>query len=144
MPEPVRITVALAVPLDELRFSASRSSGPGGQHVNKTDTRVELRWHVAGSRVLTDAQRARLLDRLAGRINREGELVMTCSTERSQHRNRDLLLQRFAAVVRGALARRRPRRLTAPPAAATERRLSTKRRRSTVKRERRGGPGDEE
>jgi len=144
MPEPVHINATVAVPLEELRFSASRSSGPGGQHVNKTDTRVELRWSVAASPSLTDAQRARVLSRLANRINREGELVMTCSTERSQRRNRDLLIGRFATLLRAALARRRVRRPTAPSPGAAERRLAGKRRRSTVKKERtRPEPGED-
>ena len=144
MAEPIRVNASLSVPLDELRFAASRSSGPGGQHVNKTDTRVELRWRLADSRALTDAQRARLLDRLAGRINRDGELVMTCSTERSQRRNRDLVLARFAAVVRAALARQRPRRPTAPSPGSAQRRLDQKKRRSAVKRTRVRGGADED
>ncbi len=142
MPGTVRITATVAVPLEELRFSASRASGPGGQHVNKTDTRVELRWDAGASAALSEAQRARVMEKLAGRINRRGELVMSCATERSQRRNHDLLLERFAALLRSALARRRPRRPTAPPAAAADRRLEGKRRRATVKRTR-ARPGSE-
>jgi ribosome-associated protein len=143
MSEAVRVTATVVIPIAELRFAASRSSGPGGQHVNKTDTRVELRWDVGASAALTEAQRARIAERLAGRINRRGELVMTCSIERSQHRNRELLVERFTAVLREALARRRPRRPTAPTKGAAERRLEGKHLRSSVKR-RRERPGGEE
>jgi ribosome-associated protein len=110
--------------------------------VNKTSTRVTLRWCPAASTALSEAQRARLLERLAGRLTREGELVVHAGAERSRARNRALARTRLAELVRAALAVRRPRRPTAPTAGARERRLAAKRRRSARKRERRS-PGDE-
>ncbi len=141
--EAVTINAALAIPLDEIRLRASRASGPGGQHVNTADTRVELRWDIEASRALTAAQRDRLRERLASRINRHGELVMTCAAERSQHRNREIVLARLAALLRAALARRPPRRRTQPTAAARARRREQKQRRARVKRDRAQTPGDD-
>ena len=133
----------LAIPGSELREQASRSGGPGGQRVNKVSTRVTLRWSVATSSALTEAQRARLAGRLAAKLTRDGELVVHAGGERSRARNRALARERLAALVRGALAVRRPRRPTAPSAGGRERRLAAKRRRSERKRERRPGASDE-
>ncbi len=140
----VRVNARLEIPWSELSFAASRASGPGGQHVNTTDSRIELRWRPAGSAALSGEQRERLLARLGGRLNRRGELVLACAQERSQHRNREIVLERFAALLRQALAVRRPRRPTAPSASSRERRLDAKRRRAAVKRRRTGGPGAED
>ena len=139
----LRVAPDLAVPLEELRWRASRASGPGGQHVNTTDSRVELRWDLERSPSLAPAQRERLRARLGRRVNRQGELVLTCATERSQHRNRRLLLARFAALLRAALARPRARVASAPSAASRERRLRQKRARADRKRDR-GRPESEE
>ncbi len=137
----VRIGLGLVVPLAELRFRASRAAGPGGQHVNTTDSRVELRWDLARSPSVTPEQRERLRARLGRRVNRDGELVMTCGLERSQRRNRELLLERFARVLAAALARPRARVATGPTAASRERRLRAKRNRAGRKRNR-GRPDD--
>ena len=126
----------LAIPGAELVEQASRAGGPGGQHVNKANTRVTLRWNVAASAALSDPQRARLLARLAGRLTRAGELVVHASDARSRARNRESARERLAALVRAGLAQRRPRRATAPTAGSRERRLSAKRRRAARKRER--------
>lgn len=120
----------------ELEFTFSRSGGPGGQHVNRTESRVTLSFDVAGSPSLDDATRARLLGRLATRINKNGVLRMHCQVHRSQAANRAELVERFVEVVRGALKRRKRRRATRPGQAAVERRLEAKSRRAAVKRTR--------
>jgi ribosome-associated protein len=111
--------------------------------VNKASTRVTLRWSVAASAVLSEAQRARLLARLAARLTREGEIVVHASDERSRARNRALARERLAALVCAALAVRRPRRPTAPTAGSRARRLALKRRRAARKRERSARRDDE-
>jgi ribosome-associated protein len=126
----------LVIPGAELRESASRSGGPGGQHVNKTATRVTLRWSVAESAALDDARRQRLLRRLAGRLTRGGELVVHARRFRLRSRNRELARERLAELVREALAVRRRRVPTRPSAASRSRRLEEKRRRSAAKRTR--------
>lgn len=136
MSNSVEITPRLVIPLQELRFAATRSSGPGGQHVNTADTRVELRWNVGNSGVLTSAQKTRLTRVLARRLNRRGELVLTCGTRRSQRRNKQELLERLAKLVRRALARPRRRIATAPSSQVRERRLQDKQRRAKIKRSR--------
>lgn len=133
----------LTIPAGELRETASRAGGPGGQHVNKASTRVTLRWAVAESAALSEAQRARLALRLAGRLSRDGELAVHASDERSRARNRTLARERLAELVRTALAVRRPRRATAPTRGSRERRLAQKRRRAVNKRAR-GAPRGEE
>ena len=133
----VRVNGRLTIPAAELTYRASRSGGPGGQHVNTSSTRVELVWDVGASGVLTEEQRARLLDKLAGRISGEGLLSLAGSSSRSQHRNRQEVTERFTEVVRSALEVPKPRRKTKPPRAAAERRLRQKKRRSEAKKLRR-------
>ena len=134
----------LAIPASELRESASRASGPGGQHVNKSNTRVTLRWRVAESAALSDAQRQRLLERLAGRMTRSGDLVVHAATRRSRARNRALARERLAQLVRHALRTRAPRVPTRPGARAAARALEAKRRRGATKQSRRRVRRDEE
>lgn len=133
------VTETLTIPAVELGWRFSRSSGPGGQGVNTSDSRVELLWDAAGSPTLTDAQRDRALERLAAR-SVDGVVVVVASEYRSQRRNRDAARDRLAALIRQAVApppkRRRP---TRPSAAARRRRLEDKRRRSEIKRLRRAG-----
>jgi ribosome-associated protein len=125
------------IPERELRWRFSRSSGPGGQGVNTTDSRVELIFDVAASAALTDQQRARVLQRLANRLV-DGVLTVVASEYRSQLRNRDAARARLAALLRAALAPDPPtRRPTRPSRAARERRLADKRRRMLIKRLRR-------
>ena len=140
----VRVTPALTVPLAELEFRATTGGGPGGQHVNRSATRVALRWNIAGSPSLSDDQRVLLLDRLAHRLDRHGRLRLVSGARRSQTMNRDDVLKRFVNVVASALSVRKPRRATKPTKAAIERRLEEKRRRGEQKRRRRPvDPGDE-
>ncbi len=134
MSDDIVITLHLTIPLHEIHFSATRASGPGGQHVNTTDTRVELRWNVQQSAVLSEQQRKRIQEALSTRINRRGELVISSGTRRSQHRNRQEVVTRFAALLRRALAPRKRRRRTERPAVAHEERLRQKRRRAEIKR----------
>jgi ribosome-associated protein len=127
----------VAVPRSELEYRASRSSGPGGQHVNTASTRIELLWNLEDSRVLSDEQRARLRTRLASRLDSMGNVRVVASTRRSQQQNKQAAEERLAALVRHALHVPKRRRPTKRPKAANERRLSQKKRRAEVKRERR-------
>src|SRR6056297_3371708 len=134
LPDGVRIPEA------ELELRASRSSGPGGQSVNTTDSKVELRWDVAGSAALSADQRARVLERLASRLTQDGVLILTGSEHKSQHRNREAVLARFRAIVGEALQPPRQRRRTRPTRGSKERRLEHKKRRGELKRLRRNPP----
>jgi ribosome-associated protein len=130
-PESIRVQRGLAIPLAEIRLRTSRSSGPGGQHAQKTETRVEATFDVEASSTLTAAQKRRIRTK-AGPV-----LRAVAQDERSQWRNRELALERLAAAVRDALRTERLRRPTTPTAASRERRLSEKRARSRTKRLRR-------
>lgn len=136
MDRPLDVRPDLRIPEDELHESASRSSGPGGQHVNKTETRVTLRWSVRDSRALREDQRARLLSQLAGRLTQRGHLVVHAQRTRSRARNRELARERLAELVRDALHAPAERVATRPSRAQRARRLDVKRRRSAVKRTR--------
>lgn len=127
----------LAIPLSELRFRYARSGGPGGQHVQRTETKVELLFDVARSPSLSEEQRQILLARLASRIDSEGVLHLTSQAGRSQAENRAEVIGRFQRLVAAALQPRKLRRPTKPSAAARERRLAHKRRRSQIKHMRR-------
>jgi ribosome-associated protein len=127
---------SLSIPRNELDVRVSRSSGAGGQHVNKTSSRVEIFWNIPGSRALTDEQRARLLDKLSSRLTTEGSIRVVASDMRSQSRNRDLAEERLAELVRRALAVPRKRKPTKPTRAAKEARLESKKLHSNKKRTR--------
>ena len=137
------ISPTLRLPLSELEFRASRSGGPGGQHVNTSSTRVEVWWDVAASPTLTDEQRARLLAKLESRLDSAGRLRLVSSSSRSQLRNREEVTERLRDVVARALEVPKPRKRTKPSRAARAARLESKRRRSAVKRERRQPPVDD-
>ncbi len=142
--EDLKVSDDLVIDAAELREAATRSGGPGGQHVNKTSTRVTVRWNVEGSACLTPSQRERLLDRLAARVTRTGDLVVHADTSRSQLRNREDARTRIAEIVRAALEVQAPRRPTAPSRASRRRRTDEKTRRGAVKRSRRGVSSDDE
>ena len=127
----------------ELEYRATRSGGPGGQHVNTSSTRVEVWWDVAGSRALSEAQRARLLLALAPRLDGSGRLRLVSSGSRSQLRNREEVTERLLKIVARALVVPKPRRRTKPGPAARAARLEAKRRRSERKRERRRPTSDD-
>jgi ribosome-associated protein len=132
--EPLDVRGDLRIPADEIHETASRSSGPGGQHVNKTETRVTLRWNLAESRVLGEERRRRLLARLAGRLTNRGQLVVHAQRFRSRARNRALARERMAELVRDALRQQTPRVATRPSRSQRQRRLDGKRKRSLLKR----------
>jgi ribosome-associated protein len=133
----LEITPALLLPLSELDYRASRSGGPGGQHVNTSSTRIELWWDIGASPTVTNEQRARLLTRLASRLDGEGRLRIVASESRSQLRNREAATERLREIVAAALAVAKPRKRTKPSRAAKAARLESKRRRSATKRDRR-------
>ena len=127
----------LTIPRAELLYRASRSGGPGGQHVNTSSTRIELMWDFANSRALDDASRARIAEKLAGRLDAEGRVRVVASDHRSQQQNRDAADERLAQLVRRALLVPKPRKKTKPSRAAKENRLAEKRHRAERKRRRR-------
>jgi ribosome-associated protein len=129
--ESIQVTPRVAIPLDEIELRYSRSSGPGGQHAQKTETRVEAVFDVEASAALTAAQKQRLRAR-AGNV-----LRAVAQDERSRLRNRELALERLAAAIRAGISVQRKRRPTKPTEAARERRLEGKKRRAKVKRLRR-------
>jgi ribosome-associated protein len=125
---------------EELRFAYSRSSGPGGQHVNRVETRVTLLFDLAGSPSLSDEQKRRVRRRLATRINKEGVLRVVSQRHRTREANRRAAIGRFEELLAEAVRPPRPRRKTRVPAATKRRRVEAKRRRGEVKRSR-GRPG---
>jgi ribosome-associated protein len=131
----IRVTRSVAIPRSEIELRFSRSSGPGGQHAQKSDTRVDARFDVLASTALTDGQKRRVVAR-AGSV-----LRAVAQDERSQWRNRELAIERLVESLREALRVERRRVATKPSAQARERRLEDKRRRSQLKRQRR--PPDE-
>jgi ribosome-associated protein len=129
--ESIRVTRTVSIPRGEIELRFSRSSGPGGQHAQKSDTRVEAIFDVEASSALSEAQKRRV-------VSRVGPVVRAVAQdERSQWRNRELALERVAEALREALRVQRPRRATRPSKAAVERRLEQKRRRAETKRRRR-------
>lgn len=139
----IAINPGLSIPMDELVFRFSRSSGPGGQHVQRSDTRVELLFDVANSPSLSAAQRALILARLGNQIDGEGVLRVVSSSTRSQLENRLETIRRFQALLSSALRQRKRRVATKPSAAAREARLTEKRVRSRHKESRRRVTGEE-
>jgi len=132
--QPLVVTRSVVVPAHELQWRFSRASGPGGQGVNTTDSRVELSLDIAASTAFSPMMRNRALDRLANRLV-DGVLTVTASEHRSQLRNRQAALARLAETLRAAVAPpAAPRRPTKPSKAAQERRLAAKRRRGEIKR----------
>ncbi len=137
MTDQLQITRGCSVPLDELEWRFSRSGGPGGQHVNKTETRVEVRLDVDAATCLGPRQRQRIEERLGSVVR------VTVSDTRSQARNRELALERLQEKLRRALANEKKRAPTKRTRASKERRLADKRRRSDVKRTRGPVRGDD-
>ena len=132
----LEVSPALTIPERELGWRFSRSSGPGGQHVNTSDSRVELFWNVAESATLSDDQRMRLLARLAKRLV-DGVITVTASERRSQLRNRELALAKLADLVSAGLAPDAPtRRPTKPTRGSGRRHLAAKQQRSATKKQR--------
>jgi ribosome-associated protein len=134
------VTARLSIPADELSIRASRAGGPGGQHVNTASTRIEVTWDITRSRCLTDAQRQRLLARLATRIDTTGTLRVVSAETRSQQQNRERALLRLAETISDALVVPKVRRPTAPTRASVARTREAKARRGARKRDRRWRP----
>ena len=143
MSEDLRITPAVVIPRSELTVRATRSGGPGGQHVNTSSTRVELEWNVRETVAVDAEARERLISRLASRVDADGTVRVVASATRSQRRNREDAERRLADLVRRALAVPRKRIPTKPSRAAKEARLQSKRRHSDKKKGRGFGVEEE-
>ena len=138
----LEVSPALTIPASELGWRFSRSSGPGGQHVNTSDSRVELSWNVAESAVLSDGQRLRLISRLGQRLI-DGVITVSASERRSQLRNRETALAKLSALVAEGLAPDAARRrATKPTRASNRRRLAAKEQRAATKQQRRRPPAE--
>jgi ribosome-associated protein len=136
------VNESLSIPRSELDVRVSRSSGAGGQHVNKTSSRVEIFWNILASRALDEEQRNRLREKLASRMTSDGSVRVVASDMRSQSRNRELAEERLADLVRRALVIPKKRRATKPTKASKEARLESKKRHSTKKAQRRNSGFD--
>jgi ribosome-associated protein len=123
--------------LPEITFQTSRSSGPGGQNVNKVESRVELRWHLQQSQVLTPIQKKLILEKIAGQLTAEGYLLVVAQDDRSQLRNKEIAVARFHELLQKSLRRPKPRRATRPSAGAVRQRLEGKKRQGEKKANRR-------
>lgn len=135
--EGIRVNGTLVIPRSEIEVRASRSSGAGGQHVNKTSSRIEIEWNIAQSRSIGDEERARLLSRLKSRISENGAIRVVASDTRSQLRNREAAERRLAETIAEALVVPKKRKPTKRPRSADEERLAEKKKHSERKRERR-------
>jgi ribosome-associated protein len=144
MPESrgIEVNSSLVIPNSELDVRASRSSGAGGQHVNKTSSRIEISWNVRESKAISEDQRETLLSRLDSRLSTDGSIRVVSSETRSQLRNRERAEARFADLVRRALTPRKKRKPTRRPRRADEARLASKKLHSKKKLERKREPLD--
>jgi ribosome-associated protein len=127
----------LRIPTEEVTFTYARSSGPGGQNVNKVSSKAVLRWNVKRSTALTDEQRARLLTKLASRLTTDGDLVISSDRYRDQPRNRDDCVQKLKTTIAAALRVPKTRKPTKPSRAAKQRRLASKQQHAAKKQSRR-------
>jgi ribosome-associated protein len=139
IPDALTINAHVRIPYSELSFETTRSSGAGGQHVNKNETAVALLFDLANSPSLNDAERARAQAKLANRLNNAGVLRIESQDSRSQLKNREEVTRRFAQLLRDALLVPKRRIKTKPTRASIERRLDAKKRRGAAKRGRRSG-----
>ena len=119
--------------LTEVEFSTALSGGSGGQHVNKTETKVNLSWQVIESQYIGETEKNLITRRLNNRINTKGQLRLNCSETRSQHQNKKILIQRFENILSGALAKPKKRKSTQPPKKSKLKRLKDKAKQSEKK-----------
>jgi ribosome-associated protein len=126
----------------EVEYRTSRSSGPGGQHVNKTESRVELLWSPQESDCLSEAQKLMIAGRLSNRITDEGVLILVSEKYRSQHRNRADVIERFLDLIQTSLVPVKKRRPTRPTRSSVEKRIKSKKIRGEIKKSRRDKPGE--
>ena len=119
--------------LNELEYKAVRSSGPGGQHANKTATKIELSFDLSESEAFSENEKSRIMKKLSGRINKEGVLKMSSEESRSQHSNREIVTQNFLEEIKEALKKPKPRKKTKPTRASKIKRLKEKRKKSEIK-----------
>lgn len=132
----IEITPTIRIAEDELSFRASRSSGPGGQNVNKVNTRIELLFDVNASQHLDDKQKRQICKKLATRIDKEGVLHIASQKHRSQKANREAAVDKFVKLIRQALRRKPVRKKTRVPKSAVEKRLQAKKEHSQLKKQR--------
>lgn len=141
MTDSIRITENIEIPLADIKYRYSRSSGPGGQHVNTSDTRVTLLFDISRSAVfqqaLSENKYARFLSRLKKQLNKDGVLQISCQQTRSQLKNKEIALDQLTKIIKQALVEPKPRKKTKPSKAAKQKRLNDKKRRSEVKAGRR-------
>lgn len=136
-PDSIRVTETVNIPRSELVVRATRSGGPGGQHVNTSSTRIEIVWNVSQTRALSDEERLRAIARLGSRVSEEGAVRVVASDSRSQRQNRERAEARLADLVRRALTVPKARKRSRKPRRAVEARLEAKKRQRERKRERR-------
>jgi ribosome-associated protein len=133
----LRVVGHISIPVEEVEIRASRSGGPGGQHVNTSSTKIEVRWNVDTTRALSDEERARVRAKLGDRVDAAGTIRVVSSESRSQTRNREIATARLVELIRGALIVPKKRRATKPTKASKERRLVEKKKRSEKLKRRR-------
>lgn len=119
--------------IQELQFKAVRSSGAGGQHVNKVSTKIVLYFDIESSRGLTNQEKERLVLKLQNRLNRENQILLSCDASRSQHKNKEIAIQRFLEIIKKGLHTNKTRRATKPTQSSIKKRLENKQKHSTKK-----------
>lgn len=134
MKEDVLVQEGIIIPAYELEITASPAGGPGGQHANKTSTRIMVRWNIAHSAALTEEQKARVMAKLAHAITHEGDLIVYYGALRSQHQNREHALKHLAELIRDALLIPKKRKKSGVPKGVKEARLQQKKQKSALKR----------
>lgn len=134
MEKELRVRNGITIPAHELEITASRAGGPGGQHVNKSSTRITVRWNVTKTTALTEEQKTRVLANLQSQLTSEGDLIIHNSASRSQAQNKEMALSRLAQLIRKALHVPKKRIATEIPEGRKEARLAKKTHRSTIKK----------